>query len=1230
VDKLVSIVLRAAAAAAVALCALGIAVPVSAQITTGTVSGSVKDAQGGVVPGATVVLISESRGTKSVPAVTNETGDYVLPNITPDTYTIEISMPGFKTMKRTGVSVSGGDRVAVGSLVIEIGGATETVDVTAEAPLIQASSGERSFTVSTESVENLPLSNRNFASLTQLTPGVTGTTTRLGGGGQNNIMMDGVSTMDTGNNGQMLQMNVEAIAEVKVLTSGYQAEYGRSSGLQITAVTKSGTNRIHGSLYDVERDSDWNENTWANQKNSLPKTIQKERDWGYSVSGPVGKPGGANKLFFFYSHEYRPRESGRQVNRFRVPTQAERAGNFSASTDQNGNPIPNLFDFATGGTFPNKTIPSDRLYQPGLAILKLWPEPNTTGLNYNYEVELPTVNTLIQQPALRLDYQPMSAWRITGKYAGQMRSHEVNSIGGAAAPGVGARIPGFNDYVEPYPWIGTISVTNNLTLNSTTFLEATYGWVQNQLGSMIISPVSNRFNAGLGDLPLLFPDAGVIDPRYYEVKPLEASGTPYFQDGRILLPPNFTWGNRVANAPPNLSFPGFMNINRTQDFSISLTKVWERHTIKAGFYLNHSYKAQNLGAGGGSSFQGNISFANDTANPLDTGFGYANAALGVFTSYQQQSKFVEGSFLYDQIDWYVQDNWKVNSKLTLDYGLRFVNQRPQYDQYLQASNFFPERWSPGTAPALYVPGCAGASPCSGNNRQAMNPLTRQLLGPNTSLAIGQLVANSGNALNGIVKAGDGIAKGNYEWPTIGLAPRFGAAYDLTGSQRFVLRGGAGLFFDRPNGNSVFSQVGNPPFSTSTTVRYSQLQSLGSGGLTTQGPPSLIVFKYDSELPSSYQWNAGVQFAMPWSLSGDVSYVGQHGFNLLQNVDINAVDFGVAFSGTAQDGTVAASTTPGGSALSVDLLRPYRGFGAIQQNWGIGYNTYHSIQTSFNRRFRNGFSAGLNYTLGLSNTGTAGNPVRLDHHADGTYSIRADQAEQDELLKDLGLQRHTIKGNMVWDLPKVSSGGGARKVLAAVLNDWQLSGILTAGTGAPYSVGFSYAGGAVGNAAGGTNANGTGNQNLTGSPSYAPRILISGDPGSGCSDNQYAQFNTAAFTVPTASASSPSRGLESGQNYLHGCFDKTVDLALARNFRLGGGRTVQFRIEAFNAFNAVVFNARNTTLQVTSPLVLTQSNPQYDASGNLVQTRLTPQNAGFGAATGAQAMRSMQAQIRFQF
>src|SRR5262249_21186553 len=158
----------------------------------------------------------------------------------------------------------------------EVGGAQETVEVKAEAPTVQASSGERSFTIPTDSVANLPLANRSFTALTALTPGVSGNN-RLGGGGGNNIMMDGVSGVDTGSNAILLQMNVESIQEVKVLTSGYQAEYGRSSGLQVTAVTKSGTNRFKGSLYDVERNSDWNSNSKTNILNGDPKTVLRER-----------------------------------------------------------------------------------------------------------------------------------------------------------------------------------------------------------------------------------------------------------------------------------------------------------------------------------------------------------------------------------------------------------------------------------------------------------------------------------------------------------------------------------------------------------------------------------------------------------------------------------------------------------------------------------------------------------------------------------------------------------------------------------------------------------------------------------------------------------------------------------------------------------------------------------------------------------------------------------------
>src|SRR4249919_1470225 len=262
------------------LCVLGLlamaALPARAQITTGTVSGTVKDAQGAVVPGATVVLISETKGTKSAPQVSNETGDYVFPNVAADTYSVEVSMEGFKTLQRKNVQVSGGDRVVVPILTIQVGGAAETVNVSAESPMIQAQSGERSYAVATEQIEHLPINHTNFTSVVSLTPGVvnggnSAAATRLGGAGQNNIMMDGVSAMDTGNNGQMLNMNVESIAEVKVLTQGYQAEYGRSSGIQITAVTKGGTNGFKGSAYDVLTNSDWDANSWVNAKNGDPK-----------------------------------------------------------------------------------------------------------------------------------------------------------------------------------------------------------------------------------------------------------------------------------------------------------------------------------------------------------------------------------------------------------------------------------------------------------------------------------------------------------------------------------------------------------------------------------------------------------------------------------------------------------------------------------------------------------------------------------------------------------------------------------------------------------------------------------------------------------------------------------------------------------------------------------------------------------------------------------------------
>jgi hypothetical protein len=487
------------------------------------------------------------------------------------------------------------------------------------------------------------------------------------------------------------------------------------------------------------------------------------------------------------------------------------------------------------------------------------------------------------------------------------------------------------------------------------------------------------------------------------------------------------------------------------------------------------------------------------------------------------------------------------------------------------------------------------------------------------VAIGTIVPNSGNVLNGIIKAGDGIAKENYKWPNIGLGPRFGLAYDLTGSQRMVIRGGFGMFYDRLNGNTIYNQVGNPPSSLSTTLRNGNLQTLATAA-NTQAPSSMTVFYYDSKLPTSLQWNGGVQMTLPWSSSLDVSYVGSHAYNILgNNPDLNTPDIGSAYLAKNQDPTLA-STVPGANAVTTDLMRPYQGLGAINTTWGKNWNGYDSIQMSLNRRFRKGVQATLNYTRSLRTIGNTSAILRLQHNADGSYSVRDDQAAYDKLLENTGNRPHVIRGSFVWDMPDLKRDSMGMKAVGFVVNDWQLSGVFTGTSGAAYDSTFSY------------NANGA-SVNLTGAPNYPARIVVIGDPGSGCSNNQYKQFNTAAITGPQYN----SLGMESGSNLMNGCFDHTTDLSIARNIKIGSGqKQVQLRIDAFNVFNTVVFNSLQTQLQFNSPTDLTIRNPQFQADGSLALTgtpavpRVRPQDAGYGAVTGAQAMRSLQGQIRFSF
>ena len=358
-------------AVAAGLCLLA-AAPVAAQTTSASVAGQVKDAQGGVLPAATVTLTSKTQAN-TLTATTDAEGRFVFPIVRPDDYVLRVSMQGFKTLERTTVQVSANDRFFAGILTLEVGAITEEVSVTGRVSELQATSGERSYTMESEVIKNIASNGRALFQFATLVPGVLSQNTSgtveaqvsaFTVNGQrpnsNNMTIDGVANIDTGDNGgNMATTNIDAVAEFKILTNAYQAEYGRAVGGQVQVVTKSGTQSFHGSGYWYGRRSDWNANTWTNLRSEAPAPVgsgkliepaeSSRNDYGFTLGGPIFIPGVFNeskkKLFFFWSEEWQKRKDPVSNRDTRVPTALERAGDFSQSVDSSGNPFPYIRDY---------------------------------------------------------------------------------------------------------------------------------------------------------------------------------------------------------------------------------------------------------------------------------------------------------------------------------------------------------------------------------------------------------------------------------------------------------------------------------------------------------------------------------------------------------------------------------------------------------------------------------------------------------------------------------------------------------------------------------------------------------------------------------------------------------------------------------------------------------------------------------------------------------------------
>ncbi len=859
-----------------------------------------------------------------------------------------------------------------------------------------------------------------------------------------------------------------------------------------------------------------------------------------------------------------------------MPTALERAGDFSKSVDNNGNPFPYIRDYTTGlpcsasntsGCFQDGgvlgKIPQGRLYAPGVNALNIYPTANFTGgsgINYTSQVPSPSPR---QEDLLRLDYQATDKWRFTGRY---MKTKEdiLQAYGTTWAGNGSDQLPIPSLFLHPGTnWM----VSASGIVNNTTSLEVSVGRAHNSLDWVLQDKNLFRAAAGLSQMPLLFPSA------------LQADYIPWL----------VFRGGRTGNAGQYQTDRGpFTNFNTTYDALANLTKIWGSHSAKFGVYYQSSLKPQSIFA----SFNSQIDFTDNSSNPFDTGYGYANAATGVFNTYTQANKFAVPEWSYKNVEWYAQDNWKANSHLTLDYGVRFYYLTPQWDTTLQASNFLPDKFDAANAAKLYVPACIGASPCTGSNRVGLDASTGQTV---DARFIGRLTPGS-NRFNGAFQAGQGINDQLQSGGAFRVSPRFGFVYDLSGKGTTIVRGGAGVFYDRPQGNQVFDMIANAPGVLNSTLQWGRLQDLKSAGGDPNPTLSMAPSAFDFKPPKVYAWNVGVQHKVWKAITLDVAYVGSSSQDLLRKEQINAVPYGAKFLPQNQDPTRAPSSTPGATALPDDLLRPYRGYGNINYWLYDSFSNYHALQTSINRRFDNGFMFSAFYVWSKAMSISDGDG------SNGRPNVSADEVRRADYSYSQFDRPHSFAINFIYQTPKV-----ARGALGVLANDWQISGIYRYTSGRPYAINFSIPG--------------IGAANLTGSDgNQNARVVVTCDPGKGSSGDPYRQINTSCFAPPKPG----SDGTESARYFVHGPPINNVDLSLSKNFLVGKTVKLEVRLDAFNALNHTQFNGVNNSVSFASLTNPTVTNLPFDASGNLVR------NNGFGSINGVAPPRILQLVTRLTF
>ena len=1173
------------------------------QVVGGRISGTVLDPTGAVIPGASVVLRNDASGAE-LRATTDAKGVYVIDYVPVATYTLTVSSTGFKTFVQTNLILHPGAAL-VADATLQVGTKVETVEVKGTAVnLIPKSTAALTPTIDAAEMQNESTVGRDALELLTLLPGVVGGTGAPGSvsggfngaagtgfqtvGGvsteainafnvnglrndQNMVMLDNATAIDPGENGGfVIEPNMDMVQEFSVKTSGFEASQG-TGGIIVNAVTKSGGSRVHGEGYWYARNAFANANDWSNNQAGIPKPGSKFNYPGFNIGGPVRFPGTSfnknnDKMFFFYGVEWQ-RQLADPGTQFRtVPTSDMVNGNFSAllntqfcTTNKQGVvtggnylSMPCIVTDPATGTQANyggvlNQLPPNEVTAAGQTVVNgSYVLPNYVDPNGNTNLAAhPLYPTNRIENTIRIDYNLTQNTRAFLRLA-QNSDHEYYPYGlwaSGLGDGWGGNVPRVS------PVVGHDS-GENASINVVKVINPT---LTNEA----------QFNIGAINYPYKYADPSkVASASLLQTLPgvnwaSGWSGTDFTRTVEIPgvwngEPPNSqTWGQGDQ-------YNGIFGDKTTFELTDNLTKVKGTHTFQFGFMMNHTRNDQNE-----ANVNGNIWSNVGWAGVTSTGNVFGDLLDQSVYQWSQSTNDPDGMWRFWNYEWYAQDSWKVNRKLTLNYGARFAYFPPWFEARGEVSNFNPAVWTAANDSSI-----------------------------NDGVQVGsgiKLVENAGYfspTLKGQYATG-APPSGGFPKPPVVVEPRLGVAYDLFGTGKTVLRTGFGIYEERDQGNTIFGAAENPPFEFSTSIsaptRYNSAAadpaSTGFGYYATLNPYSAIgsisATAYDTtdhHGAENYSWNFTIDQDIGWKTILEAAYVGTVGRHLYIENILAPIPLGAMWCTNPANASVCTATPGledpvpgGGNSGTQNAFRYYKPFGAIDLLHHVSTSNYNALQVTVRRNVAHGLTLLTSYTwsktLGYS---SAFNGVVDPFNSKLNYGLM-----QYSLPQILNL-------SYIYQLPNAGTKYfSGNKVAGGILNGWQLSGITTFQSGTPQTyIGGSGVTGTINcyeaNAQGQPvqNAGLCGDFDATGVGWYGtpdrslyPTILFNPQKGVNFHGVGSQWFNPASITLPAIN----QLGTTEVPQFL-GPGSNNWDMTLFKNFKLGEQRSLQFRIAAFDIFN----------------------------------------------------------------